>query len=110
MTDPISKTRPNRTSSTIGNNRNPTGVPRNCIAPAGNTCAGRDIFSFICGNRRSSSAPIAVTVACACSRVAPGASLASTLNVELPRSFKVGSVNALIGTYALGAMKPVTDR
>jgi len=52
---------------------------------------------------------MAVTLACACSRVPP-ASLASTLNVGLPRSFKVGSVNELIGTYALGAMKPVTDR
>ncbi len=110
LTDPISRTKPNSRSSTIGSRRNPTGVPRNCIASAGNTCAGRDISSLISGNRRSSSSPTAVAIACACSRVRPGDSLPSTLNAGLPRSFKVGSVNALTGTYALGAMKPVTDR
>jgi hypothetical protein len=62
------------------------------------------------GTGVSRSAPIAVTAACARSRVCPGANRASTLNVWLPRSFRVGSVSALTGTYAFGVMKPVTDR
>jgi hypothetical protein len=87
-------------------------APINAVMPgpramSGHQRTGRDIPSFISGNRRSSSAPFAVTMAWACSRVPPGA---STLSVGLPRSFKVGSVIALTGTYALGAMKPVTDR
>ena len=110
LTDPISRTSPNKMSRTTGKIRKPTGVPRNCIASTAKTCAGRASPSFISGKSRSSLAPRLVAAARARSQVVPGASLASTLSVGLPRSFNVASVSALTGTYAPGVMNPVTDR